>query len=393
VPAAASRAIGQFIVSRDECLTVLAGFPWFLDWGRDTMICLRGIIADGRLAAARKIVLEFARFEEEGTLPNVIRGGDVSNRDTSDAPLWFFAAVGDLLAAERSDALLQLDCAGRSLRQILHSIADNYIRGTPNGIAMDAASGLVFSPMHFTWMDTNHPAGTPRQGYPIEIQALWHAALSLLARIDPGPRWTELAGLVRQSIARLYVRPGQPYLSDCLHAEHGLKASDARADDALRPNQLLAISLGAVTDPALCRDVLAACQELLVPGAIRTLADRPVATPMPVVRNGSMLNDPYRPYWGQYHGDEDTRRKPAYHNGTAWTWIFPSYCEAIHLVYGATARDRALAILSSATELFSRGCIGHVPEIVDGDAPHEQRGCGAQAWGATELLRVWKLLA
>ena len=392
VPEAASRAIGQFIVARDECLTVLAGFPWFLDWGRDTMICLRGIVADGRIAEARKIVLEFARFEVDGTLPNVIRGNDVSNRDTSDAPLWFFVAVADLLAAEHSDALLDLECGGRTLRQVLRSIGENYMRGTPNGIAMDAESGLIFSPMHFTWMDTNHPAGTPRQGYPIEIQALWHAALSLLSRVDPDPRWVELAGRVRASIVRLYAHPGRPYLSDCLHAERWQKAADARADDALRPNQLLAISLGAVTDRALGESILAACQELLVPGAIRSLADRPVATPMPVAHNGNLLNDPYRPYWGHYRGDEDTRRKPAYHNGTAWTWIFPAYCEAMVLVYGPSARDRARAILSSATDLFNRGCIGHVPEIVDGNAPHEQRGCGAQAWGATELLRVWKLL-
>lgn len=393
VPAAASRAIGQFIVARDECLTVLAGFPWFLDWGRDTMICLRGIVADGRIEEARKIVLEFARFEQSGTLPNVIRGDDVSNRDTSDAPLWFFVAVADLLAAERSDALLDLECGGRTLRQVLRSIAENYIRGTPNGIAMDEESGLVFSPSHFTWMDTNHPAGTPREGYPIDIQALWHAALSLLARIDPGdPRWPDLAGRVRASIARFYVHPDRGYLSDCLHAWRGQKAASAHADDALRPNQLFAISLGAITDRALGESILAACQELLVPGAIRSLADRPVATPMPVSHNGNLLNDPYRPYWGHYRGDEDTRRKPAYHNGTAWTWLFPTYCEALRLVYGEPARDRARAILSSATELFSRGCIGHVPEIVDGNAPHEQRGCGAQAWGATELLRVWKLL-
>ena len=159
-------------------------------------------------------------------------------------------------------------------------------------------------------------------------------------------------------------------------------------DDAVRPNQLLAISLGAVVDPEVCAGILAACEELLIPGAIRSLADRPVAPPLPIPYNGGLLNDPIHPYWGHYRGDEDTRRKPAYHNGTAWTWLFPSYSEALFMTYGPPARAAALAFLSSSVELFNRGCVGHLPEIVDGDSPHTSRGCGAQAWGATELYRV-----
>ena len=147
----------------------------------------------------------------------------------------------------------------------------------------------------------------------------------MLPTLDPTGPWGALAGKVRASIRACFVRDGLGYLSDCLHAEPGQPAREAEPDDLLRPNQLLAVSLGALEDHDLCVDILAACEELLVPGAIRSLADRPVARPLPIRHRGELLNDPANPYWGRYSGDEDTRRKPAYHNGTAWTWLFPSY--------------------------------------------------------------------
>jgi glycogen debranching enzyme len=111
--------------------------------------------------------------------------------------------------------------------------------------------------------------------------------------------------------------------------------------------------------------------------------------------DGRMLNDPSQPYWGRYEGDEDTRRKPAYHNGTAWGWWLPSYCEALVMAYPESARARAAAraVLGSIGRLLSEGCLGQLPEILDGDAPHAARGCDAQAWSATEALRVWLWLA
>ncbi len=346
------------------------------------------MIAAGLLDDAREILRQFAHFELKGTLPNMIRGNDVSNRDTSDAPLWFAVACADLLHAERSHDFLETDCGGRSIRQVLISIASGYMAGTPNGIAMDQESGLIFSPSHFTWMDTNHPHGTAREGYPIEIQALWHATLMLLAEIEPQGQWRELAVRVRESLKDYFAGNGFNYLSDCLHATPGQPARDAVPDDALRPNQLLAVSLRAIEDVQLCGAILDACEELLVPGAIRSLADRPVLHLLPVVHYGALLNDPTRPYWGQYRGDEDTRRKPAYHNGTAWTWLFPSYSEALFMTYGERSRDTALALLGSSTQIVNQGCIGQVPEILDGNIPHMPRGCGAQAWGVTELYRV-----
>jgi glycogen debranching enzyme len=114
-----------------------------------------------------------------------------------------------------------------------------------------------------------------------------------------------------------------------------------------------------------------------------------VRTELPVWRDGQLLNNPVKPFWGNYLGDEDTRRKPAYHNGTAWTWMFPLYAEAYLMCHGSSARATALAWLSSASELGNHGCLGQIPEIVDGFAPHTQRGCCAQAWGVSELLRVW----
>ena len=168
---------------------------------------------------------------------------------------------------------------------------------------------------------------------------------------------------------------------------------EAVADDHLRPNQLFALTLGAVSDREIARGVLAACEELLVPGGIRSLADREVNHPLPVVRDGVLLNHPERPYWGRYEGDEDTRRKPGYHNGTVWNWPFPSYAEALFLVYGDEVAEAARSILASSVVPFNEGCLGQLPEIADGDAPHRERGCGAQAWSATELYRVLKLLA
>ncbi|MDL2320778.1 glycogen debranching enzyme N-terminal domain-containing protein [Desulfosarcina sp. OttesenSCG-928-B08] len=390
-------ALAQYVVKRDQYATVIAGYPWFLDWGRDTLIVVRGIIAAGRHTEALSIIQQFAVFEQNGTIPNMIRGTDTANRETSDAPLWLFRVCDELGAVMGHKKVLETDCGGRPLKAVLLSIARSIMAGTPNGIVMDETSGLVFSPAHFTWMDTNYPAGTPREGYPIEIQALWYAALDYLTRVEAETKenaafWRKLAEQVRLSIQELFFRKTVGYLSDCLHAAPGTPASQATADDALRPNQLFALTLGAITDKALSESMLMACQTLLVPGAIRTLADRPVHPELAIYHNGRLVNRPQNPYVGVYGGDEDTSRKPAYHNGTAWTWVFPSFCEAWYLCFGEAEREAALSWLSSSTRLLNDGCVGHVPEIVDGDTPHHQRGCDAQAWGISELLRVWMAL-
>jgi predicted glycogen debranching enzyme len=388
VPGALSQALSLYVVRRDALNTVIAGYPWFLDWGRDTLIVLRGLIADGRHAQALAILREFGRFEENGTLPNIIHGQTVGNRDTSDAPLWFCVAAGDLVDALGRETVLDAPCGSRRLRDVWISILKHTRDGTPNGIRMDPESGLVYSPPHFTWMDTNYPACTPREGYPVEIQALWIAALRLAARLIDAS-WGAVAERAMDSLSRYFVT-GEGWLADNLRASAGVPAARAVQEDALRPNQLLAIALGILTDRGLAQSILRACECLLVPGAVRSLADRPVHADMGVVLNGAPLNDPHRPYQGHYLGDEDTLRKPAYHNGTAWTWQFPLYVEALVQVYGAPARSVGLSLLGSAVETLNVGCIGHTPELRDGDAPHAARGCHAQAWGVSELLRVWK---
>jgi len=388
-------ALDHYVVRRGNLKTVIAGYPWFLDWGRDSLIFVRGLIAAQRFEEARAVLTLFGQYEERGTLPNMIRGGDAGNRDTSDAPLWFAVACSELTEAEGRNTFLKSDCGGRTVKQVLGSIVRSYLSGTPNGVRMDPDSGLIFSPAHFTWMDTNFPAGSPRQGYPVEIQALWYAALLLLSRIEKQERskWRTLAEQVQASLRTYFWKDGLGCLSDCLHAEPGRPARMAEADDALRPNQLLAVTLGAIDSGDHIRLILKACQELLVPGAIRSLADRPVQYPLPVHHNGSLLNDPHRPYWGTYTGDEDSRRKPAYHNGTAWTWPFPSFCEAWATAYGEQGRGTALSWLTSSISLLESGCLGHLPEILDGDYPHTTRGCDAQAWGASEWVRVWSKLS
>ncbi len=392
---AMEKAMDHYIVDRGALHTVIAGYPWFLDWGRDALIFVRGLISAGKTDAARAILKLFGQYENDGTIPNMIQRENAGNRDTSDAPLWYINACEDLIKFEGNAAFLDVECGSRTIRQILFSIGEAYMAGTPNGIKMDPESGLIFSPAHFTWMDTNYPAGTPREGYPVEIQALWYRALSFLAGIDhpkDSSKWEKAASQVRSSVLELYLLKDEAYLADCLHAAPGTPARQSEPDDALRPNQLLAVTLGAVSEEDVCRKIVSACEELLVPGAIRSLADRPVRRPLIIEHLGKIMNDPRYPYQGEYSGDEDTKRKPAYHNGTAWTWMFPSYCEAWVKAYGKKSKHTALDWLASTTGLVSKGCVGHVPEVLDGDFPHKHRGCDAQAWGASEFVRVWKLL-
>jgi glycogen debranching enzyme/glycosidase len=400
-----ARAIRAFVVRRDAGKTVIAGYPWFLDWGRDTLICARGLLAAGLRDEVKQILVTFGRFAENGTLPNAIYGDNASNRDTSDAPLWYGVVCEDFAGrnSETTTASGELyvtpvDASGRTIADVLRTIATGYLRGTPNGIRVDGASGLVWSPSHFTWMDTNYPASTPREGYPVEIQALWIRLLRQLNRLGVAPdgeAWSEIAARAERSLNEHFWLEDKGWFADCLLAKPGVSAHDALRDEALRSNCLFPISLGLVTGERARRTVDAALRHLVIPGALRSLAPLPVTPPLPIYsHDGRLLNDPVNPYWGGYEGDEDTRRKPAYHNGTGWTWTFPVFCEALARAHelAPEAVAAARAYLGSAGELLNTGCLGQLPEIVDGDAPHTQRGCDAQAWGATEALRVWQML-
>ena len=397
-------AAKQFVVRRDEGKTVIAGYPWFLDWGRDSLICARGLLAAGMTDEVKQLLLTFAKFEKDGTLPNTIHGNDVSNRDTSDAPLWFAVVCEDFSETKNSKLKtknffdLPVVENGRTIRDVLTSIAENYFKGTPNGIRMDTDSALIWSPSHFTWMDTNYPAGTPREGYPVEIQVLWIRLLRLLEKISDKAdqkKWRDLADHATASFEKLFWLEERGWFADVLIAKSNVIARDATVSDALRNNCLFAVSLGLVSGERAKRCVAAAQKYLVVPGALRSLAPLPVSTPLAIWRDGQLLNNPTEPYCPHYEGDEDTRRKPAYHNGTAWTWTFPTFCEALARVwkFSPEAVAAAKSYLGSSEKILNEVCLGQIPELLDGDAPHTQRGCDAQAWGATEALRVWKLLS
>ncbi len=390
-------AAQAFLVRRGHGRSVIAGYPWFLDWGRDTLIAARGYLVAGLEEEVREIVRTYAGLERAGTLPNLLSADGAVSRETSDAPLWL-GLVAEELASQVGDELYDMDVgAGRSLRDVLASIVAHHVGGAENGVRVDPDSGLVWSPPHFTWMDTNYPAATPREGYPIELSAMWIRLLRQLLRIGAKVRDVDLAELAGRAHASLegFYREELGYCADTLHAPSGTRAADARPDDHLRPNQLLAITLGLLSgEPA--RSVCHAVERgLLIPGALRSLSPRAVSHALPVRgAQGALLNDPQHPYFGHYAGDEDTRRKPAYHNGTAWGWWLGAYCEALVAAYPGDpgALSAARAVLGSSARLMSQGCLGQLAEVYDGDAPHRERGCDAQAWSVTETLRVWLAL-
>jgi glycogen debranching enzyme len=396
LPQRLRQGLEAFLARRGEGLTVIAGYPWFLDWGRDTLIVCRGLLAAGHGPAVADILHTFAALEDQGTLPNMLGADHTGDRDTSDAPLWLAVACEEAAASLGPDFFQSL-AGDRTVRQVLADLGQHLRQGARNGVRMDPASGLLWSPAHFSWMDTRYPMGTPREGYPVEIQGLWLRLLRLLDRLEvpsPGEPWATTASRVEASLDAFWLAD-RGWFADVLLAGPGVGAREALPADHLRPNQLSLIALGLVRGDRARRAVAACARHLLVPGALRSLAPLPVSVPLPIPAPwGGTLNDPARPYWGRYDGDEDTRRKPAYHNGTAWVWQLPILCEALMLAWpeDPAARATARAWLGSLVPLLDSGCLGQLPELLDGDAPHTPRGCDAQAWSLSEALRVWQLL-
>jgi glycogen debranching enzyme/glycosidase len=396
VPGRLRLALQAFLARRDDGLTVIAGYPWFLDWGRDTLIACRGLLTAGRLEEVGLILRTFAALEDRGTLPNMLGAEHTADRDTSDAPLWLAVACEE--AAEHlGSAFYQSEAGTRTVHEVLTSLGEHLRIGAANGVRMDPASGLLWSPAHFTWMDTRYPMGTPREGYPVEIQALWLRLLRLLDRLgspSDGEPWSDTAARAEASLGAFWLED-RGWFADVLQAGPGVPAKAGQPADHLRPNQLFLVSLGLVTGDRARRCVAACARHLLVPGGLRSLAPLPVSVALPIPAPwGGTLTDPLQPYQGHYEGDEDTRRKPAYHNGTAWVWQLPLLCEALDLAWEGdpAARTTARAWLASLAPLLDSGCLGQLPELLDGDAPHTARGCDAQAWSVSEALRVWALL-
>ena len=363
------RAAADFVVSRktpDGTLgkTVLAGYPWFADWGRDTMISLPGLfLTTSRFAEAGQVLSVFAQYTSEGMIPN--RFDDYSNEphyNTVDASLWFIHAAFEFRRLSGDSKTFE-----SKLLPACQQIIDGYSKGTRFGIRMDPADSLISSgdaSTQLTWMDAkcNGIAFTPRQGKAVEINALWYNALKLMGK-------NELAQEVADSFQKQFWISTARGCYDVVN-EHG-------ADSQIRPNQIFAASLphSPLTADQRVAVVEIVRRELLTPFGLRTLA-----------RNE-------RNYQGRYTGDQ-MRRDNAYHNGTVWPWLIGAFLEAYvnSKNQSGEAVTQARIWLQPLIDSMDRGCIGQIAEIFDGDEPHRAVGCCAQAWSVAEVLRLAVML-
>jgi 4-alpha-glucanotransferase len=350
--------------------SVIAGYPWFGDWGRDTMISLPGLtLATGRPQVAHRILATFASFVSQGMLPNVFPGaGDRAEYNTADASLWFFEAWRAYFEATKDVAAL------RAVFPVLSDMIDWHQKGTRYGIAVDRADGLLkagVSGVQLTWMDAKIGdwVVTPRIGKPVEINALWYNALRIMstfaATLGAPDRFNDAAEAAKRSFAR-FLRADGEGLYDVIDGPNGDDAS-------IRPNQIFAVSLPhsplAAGDQA---DVVRACRRhLLTAYGLRSLA-------------------PGSPAYHPHYGGGVLERDGGYHQGPVWPWLLGPFCLASYRVTGdATAAQDLLAALSDALEDQGVGTIG---EIFEGDPPHQPRGAPAQAWSVACTLDAWRLL-
>jgi predicted glycogen debranching enzyme len=356
----------------DEVRTVIAGYHWFTDWGRDTMISLEGLaLSTGRYIEAGYILRTFAHYVRDGLIPNMFPDGQNDGLyHTADATLWYFHAVERYVAVTGDRETLRL------LVPVFRDIIDHHVRGTRFGIGVDAADGLLrqgAEGYQLTWMDAKVDdwVVTPRRGKAVEINALWYNALRLLegwlraeGENTAARPIAELADRARASFnARFWYEPGG-YLYDVVDGEAG-------DDAACRPNQLLAISLDhPVLDEERWAPVVETVRrDLLTPVGLRSLA-------------------PGHPdYKRSYHGDLRTR-DAAYHQGTVWAWLIGPMVDAWLRVH---PDDRAGArhLLAGFTGHLDEACVGSISEVFDAEEPYTPRGCVAQAWSVADVLRCW----
>jgi predicted glycogen debranching enzyme len=370
-------AADQFIAARPldgaaDAETILAGFPWFNDWGRDTMIALPGLcLATGRPELARNILQTFSRFVSEGMLPNQFPSADAAPvYNTVDATLWYFEAVRRYFEATRDIGLL------RELFPVLDCIIDAHVRGTRYHIHVDPADGLLYAGepgVQLTWMDAKVGGRvvTPRTGKPVEVNALWLNAAAAMAQFAreigrDAARYEGLAKRARTGFARFWNAEKQM----CFDVIDSPESPDGK-DGALRPNQIFAVSLPETALTAQQqRAVVDVCaRELLTSFGLRSLG-RAEAN-----------------YQGRYAGNPE-ERDTAYHQGTVWGWLIGPFALAHLRVY-----RNAGAAMSFLEPLFSHikaAGLGTAGEIFDGDPPFTPNGCVAQAWTVGEILRAWR---
>jgi predicted glycogen debranching enzyme len=365
-------AADQFIVARERGKTIIAGYHWFSDWGRDTMIALPGLtLTTGKADIAKSILTEFANHVDQGMLPNRFPdAGETPEYNTVDATLWFFEAVRSLLQYTND-----YDFVRANLYSVLTNIIDWHIKGTRYQIHVDG-DGLLHSGesgVQLTWMDAKVGdwVVTPRHGKPVEIQALWYHALRVMEQLagkfrdtKAKKRYVAMANKASASFNDQFWIEEGGYLYDVVNGD--------MRDASIRPNQVLAISL---TNTMLSKDRCASIlrvveRELLTPRGLRTLAP----------------SDPN--YIGRYEGAPRSR-DGAYHQGTVWPWLMGPYITAFVKTFGKKAgRKFANAWLSDFEGHLYEACLDQVSEIFDGDPPHAPRGCIAQAWSVAELLRA-----
>ncbi|HUA25219.1 MAG TPA: amylo-alpha-1,6-glucosidase, partial [Steroidobacteraceae bacterium] len=377
-------AADQFIVARGRKgipgtgggATVIAGYPWFADWGRDTMVALPGLtLATGRPKVAAEILRTFGQHVDQGLLPNRFPDqGEAPEYNTVDATLWYFIAIHEYLETTEDWTLAD------ELYPTLREIIDWHQRGTRHGIVVDAADGLLRSGepgMQLTWMDAKVGdwVVTPRTGKPVEINALWCNALAIVADIAARRGDQPQAAAYHAAAAHAAESFGRKFWCESLgHLHDVIEVGDRQApDSSLRPNQLLAVSLPyALLEPDRARAVLKTCERQLITSfGLRTL-------------------QPHDPaYIGHYGGDQRSR-DGAYHQGTAWPWLLGPFVRA-HL---RLFRDVPLArsFLEPMAQQMTDACVGQISEIFDGEAPHSPQGCFAQAWSVAEVLRAWEAI-
>jgi predicted glycogen debranching enzyme len=385
-PSRLARAADTYLVARGRGMTIIAGYPWFTDWGRDTFIALRGLCLDSaRFDVARAILLEWSGAVSGGMLPNRFPdSGSAPGFNAVDASLWFVAAVGELIDAVAAGHAPALETRERDrLREAVGAIVDGYRRGTRYGIRAEADGLLACgeSGVQLTWMDAKigDRVVTPRTGKPVEVQALWLHALACAARLERAadavsPRatqWADLAARGRVRFGEVFWNAERGCLYDVVDVDH----EPGRRDGTIRPNQIFAV--GGVGEPlvtgARARSVVDVVEtQLWTPMGLRSLA-------------------PGEPGYAPRYEGPPQARDAIYHQGTVWPWLAGAFVEAWLRVHAGEADAAAVArarFLAPLMKHLDQAGLGHVSEIADADPPHTPRGCPFQAWSLGELIRV-----
>jgi predicted glycogen debranching enzyme len=378
-PSPLERAAEAYVASRGEGKTLMAGYPWFGDWGRDTFIAIRGLcIATSRLDDAHDILLAWAGTVSEGMLPNRFPdSGEQPEYNSVDASLWYVIAVHDYLVKSRSVGLTVPAASRMKLNEAVNAILEGYSRGTRFGIKLDDDGLLAAGTagVQLTWMDAKigEWVVTPRTGKAVEVNALWLNALWFGASLSP--RWTELFEYGRRAFPPRFWSESLGHLHDVIDCDH----KKSIVDSSFRPNQIFAVGglpLVLIDEVQAARVVFAVEERLLTPMGLRSLGPEEPG---------------YKPHYQGGMGERDA----SYHQGTVWPWLMGPFIEAWLRVHGDSARNKRFACEHFLAPLLSHveeAGLGHISEIADAEPPYTPRGCPFQAWSLGELIRLQRLL-